>query len=95
MGHAATHDDNQELGYEPDVKSSEMMTVGIYFVVLASLFFATVGGLFMYFRYEADQHIQAVVGEVQSPELQQRREADKESLKTIDAAMKAVATELK
>lgn len=95
MSNAATHDENKELGYEPDVKSSDMVTVGIYFVVLASLFYITVGGLFMYFRYEADQHIERVVGRAATTELTERRAEDQKALGTIDEAMKATAAELK
>ena len=93
--HATMHDENKELGYEPDVKSSDMVTVGIYFVVLVTLFYVTVGGLFMYFRYEADQHIDKVVGKAPTAELAERRAEDQKALSTIDDGMKAVAAELK
>jgi hypothetical protein len=94
--HAATVDeaqDGHEKGYEPDVKSSEMTTLGIYFVLLAGLFFTTLAGLYMYFRYEAAQHIEATIGAAPTVELDKARAAAKTSLSNIDDAMKAVAAE--
>ncbi len=87
--------DDHGKGYEPDVKSSDMTTVGIYFVVLTGLFFMTVGGLYLYFRYEAQQKIDERIGSAPTVEIDKNRAAAKAQLGNIEEAMKAVATESK
>jgi CBS domain containing-hemolysin-like protein len=62
-----THDPN--AGYEPDVQSSSMVTIGIYFVVLTTLFFGCLGALFMYFRWEADQELERKVATLENKAL--------------------------
>ncbi len=85
--------DDHGKGYEPDVKSSDMTTVGLYFVVLTVLFFVTVGGLYLYFRYEAAAKIEERIGSAPTVELDKNRAAARTQLGNIDEAMKAVSTE--
>ncbi len=93
----AAHNDANAVakGYEADIGSAEMTSVGIYFVVLATLFFTTLGGLYMYFRYETAMVIDARIGVVESQELKAIRAEDQKNLGGIDAAMQAAATEYK
>ena len=91
---AAHNDANAEAkGYEADIGSAEMTSIGIYFVVLVTFFFTTIGGLFMYFRYEAALTINARIGVVESQDLQAIRAADQAALGGIDKAMSAAASE--
>ena len=93
---AAHNDANADAkGYEADIGSAEMTSVGIYFVVLATLFFSTLGGLYMYFRYEAALTIDARIGVVESQELKALRAEDQKNLGGIEAAMQAAASEYK
>ena len=93
---AAHNDANADAkGYESDIGSSEMTSMGIYFVVLSTLFFSTLGGLYMYFRYETALAIDARIGVVESQELKAIRAADQQALGGIDAAMAAAASEYK
>ena len=61
----------------------------------AGLFFLTVGGLYLYFRYEAAAKIEERIGSAPSVELDKSRAAAKAQLGNLDEAMKAVATESK
>jgi len=93
---AAHNDANADAkGYEADIGSAEMTSVGIYFVVLATLFFSTLGGLYMYFRYETALAIDSRIGVVESQELKAIRAEDQKNLGGIDAAMQAAASEYK
>lgn len=93
---AAHNDANADAkGYEADIGSAEMTSMGIYFVVLATLFFSTLGGLFMYFRYETALAIDSRIGVVESQELKAIRAEDQKKLGGIDAAMQAAASEYK
>lgn len=93
---AAHNDANADAkGYEADIGSAEMTSMGIYFVVLATLFFSTLGGLYMYFRYETALTIDARIGVVESQELKAIRAEDQKNLGGIDAAMQAAASEYK
>lgn len=87
--------DEHEKGYEPDVKSSEMTTVGIYFVVLVGLFYLTVAGLYLYFRYEAAAKVDERIGAAPTVELNKYRAEASAQLGNIDEAMKAIAGESK
>jgi len=92
----AAHTANADAkGYEADIGSAEMTSMGIYFVVLATLFFSTLGGLYMYFRYETALTIDARIGVVESQELKAIRAEDQKNLAGIDAAMQAAAAEYK
>ena len=93
-GHAhAAHGAGGE-GYEADMTGATPGVVAAYIVVLSAVFFATLGGLYMYFRYEVDQELQRKVYSVESPELKALRAKEEAALKgKIDAAMKKIATE--
>jgi hypothetical protein len=85
-----------DKGYEEDVGSKDLVTVGIYFVVLTSMFFACLMGLFMYFRWEADNELN---GKVLSERIDMRdaRKADADKYKAVganlDASMKRTVEE--
>ena len=85
--------DASALPYEPDVKSSDMVTVGIYFVVLTTLLFAVMGGLYLYFRQAAAEHMQLRIGAAPNTELEERRAADQAALGDIEGAIEAIAAE--
>jgi hypothetical protein len=90
------HAPSGDKGYEADVGSKELGTVGIYFVVLTSLFFAALVGLFMYFRYEADLELERKVAGVRI-DIRESRKADDDKVKaisgTLDASMKRTVEE--
>jgi hypothetical protein len=85
-----------DKGYEEDVNSKDLVTVGIYFVVLTSMFFACLMGLFMYFRWEADNELNTKVLS-ERIDMRDARKADAEKYKavgaTIDASMKRTVEE--
>ncbi len=90
---AHSHASTGEKGYEADIASSEMTTVGLYGLVLAVVFFSTLGGLYMYFRFASAAAVDARIGVVESQDLNAKRAADQKALSGIDAAMKSVAGE--
>ena len=90
---AHSHASTVEKGYEADIASSEMTTVGLYGLVLAVLFFSTLGGLFMYFRFASAAAVDSRIGVVENQDLKAKRAADQKALGGIDAAMKSVAGE--
>jgi hypothetical protein len=78
--------DSGEKGYDPDVGNKQMLTVGIYFVVLATAFFSSLGGLFLFFRYEADQELDRKAA---------HNNAQTEQVRAVDtAAVTAAASKL-
>lgn len=82
-------------GYEADMTSGAPGVVGMYIVVLSAVFFATVGGIYMYFRYETDQELQRKVYSVESEELKKLRAEESAALEgKIDQAMKQVVKEI-
>ncbi len=85
------HAHNTEFGYEPDVQSKQMTTIGIYFVTLTALFFGCVFGLFVYFRYETDMAIARKV--VPNPVMQEGRSAAQGKLAPVPSAMQAITAE--
>jgi hypothetical protein len=90
---AHSHASTGEKGYEADIASSEMTTVGLYGFVLAAVFFSTLGGLYMYFRHASAAAVDARIGVVESQDLKAKRAADQKALGGIDAAMKTIAGE--
>jgi hypothetical protein len=90
---AHSHASTGEKGYEADIASSEMTTVGLYGFVLAVVFFSTLGGLYMYFRHASAAAVDARIGVVENQDLKAKRAADQKALGGIDAAMKSVAGE--
>lgn len=95
------HDEHDHLepgaagdGYEADMTSGVPGVVAAYILVLSAVFFATLGALYMYFRYETDQELQRKIYSVESPELKQLRQEEDAALKgKIDAAMKDLVKE--
>ncbi|MDP2340748.1 MAG: hypothetical protein Q8O67_07315 [Deltaproteobacteria bacterium] len=81
------------LPYEPDVTSSDMLTVGVLFVVLTGLLFGTLGGLFVYFHHAADEQQLASIGNAPTTELNAARAAGSAALGDVEPAMKAIAAE--
>lgn len=92
---AHSHASTGEKGYEADIASSEMTTVGLYGFVLAAIFFSTLGGLYMYFRFASAAAVDARIGVVENQDLKAKRAADQKALGGIDAAMKSIAGEYK
>ena len=83
-------------GYEEDMTGSAAGVVFLYIAVLSVGFFATVGALYMYFRYEADAELQRKVYSVESEDLKKLRAEEAAALQgKIDAAMKTVVQESK
>jgi hypothetical protein len=89
--------DSGEKGYDPDVGNKEMLTVGIYFVVLATAFFSSLGGLFLFFRYEADQELDKKARS-NNAQTQKVRDVDAaavaEARAKLDAAMQQAVKDL-
>ena len=68
--------DPSNLGYEPDIDDRGARTIIVYIVVVSTLFFSCLGGLFVYFRYEADREIARKVLTVDSPALKALRQRE-------------------
>lgn len=92
---AHSHASTGEKGYEADIESSEMTTVGLYGFLLAVIFFSTLGGLYMYFRFASAAAVDSRIGVVENQDLKAKRAADQQALGGIDAAMKSIAGEYK
>lgn len=91
----ATHTTNAAgTGYEPDVEGRGLLTLLVYIVVLAAMFFGTLGALFVYFRWETDQEIHRKVNTYESPELKDLRSREDQQLQQLDQAIKATAQSL-
>lgn len=60
-------------GYESDMAGGAAGIAGLWIGVLSVAFFATVGAVYMFFRYETDQEIQRKVWRTESVELQNLR----------------------
>lgn len=91
--HAVQHEGAYAAGelYEPDMGGSQPMIIFTYIAVLSAAFFVSLGGLYMYFKWEAQAELERKVRSIESPALQQLRAEEAERLKGIDAAIDAVA----
>ncbi|MFZ9888000.1 MAG: hypothetical protein ACO3JL_10900 [Myxococcota bacterium] len=93
--HQDQHDGAFAAGekYEPDMGGSQPVVIFSYIAVLSVAFFITLGGLFMYFKWEAAAELERKVDTLGTPALDQLRQQEQTGLQNIDAAMKAVAQE--
>lgn len=79
--------------YEPDMGGSQPMIIFAYIVVLSAAFFLSLGGLYMYFKWEAQTEIERKVRVLESPALENLRNEEAAQLQGIDKAMTDVAKE--
>jgi hypothetical protein len=97
--------DPNSPGFEPDIDDEGAGAILIYVVVISALFFASLGGLFIYFRWEADTEISRKVLTVDSDALKELHAREQAQLQgtavaeghkaiSIDEAMKRTVQEL-
>jgi hypothetical protein len=79
--------------YEPDMGGNQPMIIFSYIIVLSTAFFLSLGGLYMYFKWEAQTEIERKVRAPESPALQQLRAEEATQLRDIGRAMEQVARE--
>ncbi len=93
--HAEQHEGAYAAGelYEPDMGGSQPMIIFTYIAVLSAAFFLSLGGLYMYFKWEAQTELDRKVRSLESPALQQLRSEEHARLEGIDKAMEAVASQ--
>lgn len=91
--HAAQHEGAYAAGelYEPDMGGSQPMILFTYIAVLTAAFFLSLGGLYMYFKWEAQTELERKVRSIESPALEQLRTEEAARLQGIESAMDAVA----
>lgn len=90
---AAQHEGAYAAGelYEPDMGGNQPMIIFTYIAVLSAAFFLSLGGLYMYFKWEAEAELERKVRTLDSPALIQLRGEEATRLQGIDGAMDAVA----
>lgn len=95
--HAAQHEGAYAAGelYEPDMGGNQPIILFTYIAVLTAAFFLSLGGLYMYFKWEAEAELERKVRSLESPALQELRGEEETRLKGIDSAMEAVANQYK
>lgn len=91
--HAAQHEGAYAAGelYEPDMGGNQPLIIFTYIAVLSTAFFFSLGGLYMYFKWEAEAEIDRKVRSLENPALQELRAEEDTRLQDIDNAMEAVA----
>lgn len=96
------HDEHHHMpgaggeGYESDMADGVPGVVAAYIAVLTVAFFATVGGIYMFFRHEVDLELQRKVYAVESTELKQLRQEESSALSgKLDKAINQVVNEAK
>lgn len=94
-----SHDQSHHLepgaggdGYESDMTGGAAGVAGLWIGVLSVAFFATVGAVYMFFRYETDQEVQRKVWRTESAELKDLRAREDAALqgKLNDARVKVL-----
>lgn len=85
------------LKNEPDLTDKDAAVIGVYSIVIAVVFFATVFALFTYFQWEVDRAREMSVRSVNDPTYEQVKEEADKSLDgakvKIDDAIKALAAQ--
>lgn len=91
--HAAQHEGAYAAGelYEPDMGGNQPLIIFTYIAVLTAAFFIALGGLYMYFKWEAEAELERKVRTLESPALQQLRTEEASRLQGINNAMQSVA----
>lgn len=105
---SASHDEHAHIkpgaggdDYEEDLTGSTPGVIAAYVAFLALVFFVTVGGLYMYFRWETERELERKIYSVEPSELNELREQEEQVLTrpkdgmAIDQAIKALVKEVK
>lgn len=97
MSASSNHNEHgtSNKGYEEDVSAAGMGTLAAYVVVLSTFFFVSLGGLYMYFKWESARELQRKVANYEDPALKKLRADEAEKLKGVDKAINDVAGAIK